>query len=112
MYPIDRKRRPWAVSTEAFSQIQSLAQKWLKERDGIIVYENHMMDSSHLGETSFMPARFIAEEDDAMHDAPMQRRPNGGLPSLRQEAVDHITAEQYGGDPAKALNAAFAEETD
>lgn len=111
MYPVDKKRRPWAVHTEeAFSSLQNLAQKWLKERGGIIVYENHMMDSSHLGETSFMPARFIAEEDDAMHDAPMQRRPHGGLPSLRQEAVDHITAEQYDGDPVNAFNEAFVKE--
>lgn len=110
MYPIDKKRRPWTVSEEAFHTLQGLAQKWLKERGGIVVYENHMMDSSRLGETSFMPARFIAEEDDAMHDAPKQRRPDGGLPSCRQEAVDHITAEQYDGDPVRAFDEAFVKE--
>ena len=56
--------------------------KWLREREGIVVYENHMLDSSHLGETTFMPVRYLAEEDDKLHWAPMQNRPEGGLPSL------------------------------
>jgi len=107
MYPINKERRPWSVFGETFETLQGLAQKWLKERGGIIVYENHMMDSSRLGDTTFMPARLIAEEDDQLHDAPMEHRPNGGLPSCRQQAVDHITLEQYDGDPVRAFNEAF-----
>ena len=41
-----------------------------------------------------MPARYIAE-DDQMHDAPEEHRPNGGLPSLRQQKVDHIKLEDF-----------------
>lgn len=67
---------------------------WLTERGGVVVYENHMFDSSHFGDRSFMPARYIAE-DDQMHDAPEERRPNGGLPSLRQQKIDHIKAEDF-----------------
>ena len=68
---------------------------WLKDRGGIIVYENHMLDSSSLGDKTFMPARYLAE-DDKMHDAPEEHRPNCGLPSLRQQKVDHIKLEDFG----------------
>lgn len=110
MYPVAQERRPWVLHKEAYEQVMRLAPMWLKDRGGVVVYENHMMDSSHLGETTFMPARFIAQEDDQMHDAPMQHRPNGGVPSCRMEAVDHITLEQYNGDAEKAIAAAFKEE--
>jgi len=109
-YPIRQDRRPWIVGAEAYEQLERLAPKWLTERGGVVVYENQTLDSSRLGDTSFMPARFVAEEDDQEHDAPMERRPNGGLPSFRQQATDHITIEQYGGDPEKAFKEAFAKE--
>ena len=109
-YPVKQERRPWVLCKEAYEQVVRLAPMWLKERGGIVVYENHVMDSSRLGETTFMPAKFIAQEDDQLHDAPMEHRPNGGLPSCRMEAVDHIMLEQYNGDVEKTVAAAFKEE--
>jgi len=87
--------RPWSVNPENWDQcINYLFPKWLKERGGIVVYENHMFDSSSLGDKTFMPARYIAE-DNQMHDAPEEHRPNGGVPSMRQQKVDHIRLEDF-----------------
>lgn len=61
-----------------------------------MVYENHMMDSSHAGDKTFLPARYIATSGELV-DAPEEWRPNGGLPSLRQQKVDHIKLEDFGG---------------
>jgi hypothetical protein len=80
---------------------------WLKERSGIIVYENRMLDSSHLGDTTYMPARFYAIGDTVLHDAPKRI---GDVPSRFQEKVDHITLEEFGGELDKAL-ACFTEGT-
>lgn len=103
--------RPWTVAPENWELcINKLFPMWLKERDGIVVYENHMLDSSHLGDKSFIPAHYIAEEDGQLHDAPEEWRPNGGLPSLRQQRVDHIKLEEFDGDVSKAL-ACFVMET-
>jgi hypothetical protein len=102
--------RPWPVKADiAYGCLKSLFPMWLRERGGIVVYENHMLDSSHLGERTYMPARYLAEEDNQLHDAPEEYRPNGGLPSLRQQKVDHIKLEDFGGDIDKAL-ACFKEE--
>jgi len=100
-------RRPWRVSAESAEQCKRLFPLWLKERGGIVVYQNCMFDSSHIGDQSFMPARFIAEEDNQMHDAPDELRPNGGLPSLRQQQQDHIEMSEYGNDIERALDEAF-----
>jgi hypothetical protein len=95
--------RPWGVSSQNWNQcIHDLFPKWLKERGGIVVYENHVLNSSHLGDRSFMPARYIAE-DNQLHDAPEEHRPHGGLPSLRQQRVDHIKLEDFGGNVDEAL---------
>lgn len=88
-------RRPWIVHREAAATCKVLFPKWLREREGIIVYQNQTLDSSHLGETAYMPARFIAQEDDHLHWAPLENRPNGGLPSLRQQQVDLIVLADY-----------------
>jgi hypothetical protein len=84
--------------------------KWLKERNGIVVYENHMLDSSSLGDKTFIPARYVAENNQRC-DAPEQWRPNGGLPSLRQEKVDHVKLEDFGGDLNLALKCFVKEES-
>lgn len=94
--------RPWKVGPKQWEQCMRLFPTWLRERGGIVVYENHNFDSSHFGDRSYMPARYIAE-DDQMHDAPDERRPNGGVPSMRQQKVDHIALEEFGGDMDKAL---------
>ena len=94
-YPIDRNK--WVGCTE------NLFPVWLRERGGIVVYENHMMDGSHMGEQTFMPARYIAAEDNQLHDAPEEYRPNGGLPSQRQQKIDHIKLEDFGGSIEAAL---------
>lgn len=94
--------RPWTVAPENWDQCMRLFPTWLKERNGIVVYENHMFDSSSFGDKTFMPARFIAE-DDQMHDAPDEHRPNGGVPSMRQQKVDHVTLDEFDGDLNKAL---------
>jgi len=103
--------RPWKVSPEVYQRcMRQLFPVWLKERGGVVVYENHMMDSSHLGDRSFMPAKYIAEEDNQLHDAPQELRPNGGVPSMRQQRVDHITLEEFANELDKAL-ACFVEDS-
>jgi hypothetical protein len=99
--------RPWPVRGDIWFGTKETFHLWLKERGGIVVYENHMMDSSHLGETTYMPARYLAEEDNQLHDAPEEYRPNGGLPSLRQQRVDHIRLEEFGGDEDRLLRECF-----
>lgn len=91
-------KRPWGVNPQNWDLcVKDLFPKWLKERGGIIVYENHVLDSSSLGDKTFMPAKYVAEEDNKMHDAPEEHRPNGGVPSMRQQKVDHIKLEDFGG---------------
>jgi len=93
--------RPWTVALENYGRcMKDLFPMWLKERGGIVVYENHMMDSSHFGDKSFMPARFIAAEDDQLHEAPPRI---GDVPSRFQERVDTITLEEFAGELDKAL---------
>jgi hypothetical protein len=66
---------------------------WLKERGGIAIYENRMMDSSQYGSTAYLPARYIAE-DNLMHPAPPWI---GDMPSSRKELVGIVTLETAGG---------------
>lgn len=96
--------RPWSVAPENWDLcINDLFPMWLRERGGIVVYENHMLDSSSMGDKTFLPARYIAEEDNQLHDAPDEHRPHGGLPSLRQQKVDTVTLDEFDGDMDKAL---------
>lgn len=99
--------RPWKISAGSYGQCMRLFPTWLKERGGIVVYENHMMDSSHFGDRSFMPAKYYAQEDDQLHDAPDRI---GDVPSRFQEKTDHITLKEFGGELLKAL-ACFEEES-
>ena len=102
--------RPWSVASENWDTcINVLFPLWLKQRGGIVVYENHVLDSSHCGDKTFMPAKYKGE-DDEMHDAPDEYRPNGGLPSLRQQKVDHIKPEDFG-SLEKALECFIKEES-
>lgn len=92
--------RPWPVDKDNWNQCTCvLFPKWLKERGGVVVYENHMMDSSQRGMLSFMPARYMAE-DNQLHDAPPRI---GDVPSRFQEKVDHIKLEDFDGDVVQAL---------
>ena len=103
--------RPWSIAPENYARcIEDLFPKWLKDRGGIVVYENHFFDSSSFGDKTFMPARYVAEEDNKMHDAPNEYRPNGGVPSMRQQKVDHITLDEFGG--IKEALACFEKEVD
>ncbi len=95
--------RPWKIDGGVWNQCMELFPKWLRERSGIVVYENHVLDSFYLGQTTFMPAKFIAEEDNQLHDAPEEHRPHGGLPSMRQQKVDVVRLEDFGGDVVQAL---------
>ena len=104
--------RPWGISSEVWGRCMKLVPEWLNERGGVVVYQNQNFDSSHFGERSFMPARFLAEEDNEFHDAPEERRPNGGLPSLRQQKVDHIMLKEFGGELDVLLAACFKEDED
>ena len=98
-------KRPWTVAPHNWDVcMKDLFPRWLTSRGGIVVYENHVLDSSCLGDKTFMPARFLAQEDDQLHDAPDQYRPNGGLPSQRQQKVDTITLEEFEGSTDKALS--------
>lgn len=93
-------QRPWIIDDEQWDQcINNLFPTWLKERNGVVVYENHMMDSSNLGDLSFMPFKYLAE-DGSMREAPNRL---GDVPSRFQERVDHIRLEEFSGDLEKAL---------
>jgi hypothetical protein len=111
-YPVHKERRPWKFFIEVLEQLQRLGPMWLKERGGIVVYENCYIGSINGGHLTCIPARFLAEEDNAMHDAPMEYRPFDGVPSKREQAVDYITLEQYDGDAEKAMAAAFTVEVE
>jgi len=105
---MSKDQRPWTIAAGSWNLCMKVFPTWLIERQGIVVYQNQVMDSSHLGDKSFMPARFIAEEDDQMHDAPDEFFPDGGgLPSLRQQKVDHITIEEFDGDAEALIEACF-----
>ena len=89
--------RPWTVAPENWDACNSeLFPRWLKERGGVVVYENHMMDSSYMGDKTFLPARYIATDGQSV-EAPDEWRPEDGLPSLRQQKVDHIKLEDFEG---------------
>ena len=49
------ERRPWEVNPENVEQVRRLFPKWLKERHGIVVYECPAMDSSAMGNKTYMP---------------------------------------------------------
>jgi len=105
-------KRPWSVYKDSWIPALELFSTWLKERGGIVIYENHVMDSSHFGSTAYMPAQYIADEDGELHDAPDEYRPNGGLPSMRQQKVDTITLAEFDGDMNKALECFAKKESD
>jgi hypothetical protein len=99
--------RPWPIDKENYERcVKGLFPQWLKERGGVVVYENHMMDSSQRGVLAFMPARFVAT-DNLMHDAPPRI---GDVPSRFQERVDTVRLEEFAGELDKAL-ACFKEES-
>lgn len=99
--------RPWKIAPGSYLQcMEKLFPMWLRERGGIVVYENHTMDSSHFGDRSFMPAKFYTK-DDELHDAPQRI---GDVPSRMQERVDHITLKEFGGELNRVL-ACFVEES-
>jgi hypothetical protein len=101
------QRRPWPIWLDVYDRcMKSLFPIWLERRGGIVVYENQTMDSSHLGDRTYMPAKFYAQEDEVLHDAPPRI---GDVPSRFQEKVDHITLEEFGGELDKAL-ACFVKE--
>lgn len=100
-------QRPYKVHREVREICKEKFPTWLRERNGIVVYQNHVLDSSHCGETTFMPAKFYAEGVDGLQDAPEEHRPNGGLPSLRQQKIDHVRLEEFGGDVDKCLSVCF-----
>ena len=90
-----KDRRPWKVSASVIEQCKKLFPAWLSQRGGIVIYENHVLDSFALGQTTFMPVLFIAAEDDALHWSPLEHRPDGGLPSRRQQQVDLVELSDY-----------------
>jgi len=92
--------RPWEVNPENWRRCifdPGLFPKWLRERGGIVVYENQLLDSSSMGNKTFMPAKFYAEGHVELQDAPEQFSPDGNCSTI-QVKVDHITVDEYGGD--------------
>jgi hypothetical protein len=96
--------RPWEIDDLIWDDSVPLLMKWLKERGGIVVYENHVLDSSQMGATSFLPSRYIAQDDNKMHDAPPRI---GDVPSRFQERVDHVKVEDFGNDVDRAIKGCF-----
>ena len=79
---------------------KNLVRKWLLERGGVVLYMNVDFCSSNFGACSFLPANFIAQEDDQMHPAPSRL---GDVPSRFKYPQDFICLEQYGGDIERTL---------
>lgn len=102
-----KANRPHKINGLLWESCTRQFRDWLLTRGGIVVYENCLMDSSHFGEQSFMPARYYAEGVEGLQDAPDELRPNGGLPSLRQQKIDHIRLEEFDSDVDKCLAACF-----
>jgi hypothetical protein len=101
-------QRPWGINPEQWNEeLKSLFSTWLKDRGGIVVYENQMFDSSAFGSRSYVPARYYAEGSSVLHPAPQWI---GDLPSERQHKVDHITLEEFDGDVERLLAECFTEE--
>jgi hypothetical protein len=85
---------PWPVPADAYDRcIGQTFPMWLKERGGIAIYENRMMDSTQYGTTAYLPASYIAE-DNLMHPAPPWI---GDMPSSRRELIGIVTLETAGG---------------
>lgn len=82
-------RRPWTAHFSE-SELKDRFLMWLQERGGIVVYENHMLDSSARGDQTFMPVQFLCNEKPGLQWAPREYCPHGGLPSRRQQQVDLI----------------------
>ena len=101
------REKRWVIDREIWQRCMDLFPTWLRERGGIAVYENHMMDSSECGSTSFMPARFYAKEVEGLQDAPPRI---GDVPSRFKERVDHIQLEEFGGDVQKCIDYCFVQE--
>jgi hypothetical protein len=70
------KRRPWEVNPENVELVRRLFPMWMDKRHGIVVYECPAMDSSAMGNKTFMPYMFEAE-DDQFHPCPLVRSPTG-----------------------------------
>jgi len=86
-------RRPWKVGNIAAEKLKPLLPTWLAERGGVIVYENHTLDSSDMWNTMFLPRKYLMEGD-VLTDAPTVRW-QGGLPSRWKEQVDFIELSEY-----------------
>ena len=97
--------RPWSINPTSYDAcMKDLFPRWLRERGGVVVYQNQMFDSSSFGDTTFLPKRYLST-DNQIHEASEQYYPDSiGLPSLRQQKVDHVTLEEFGGDVEKALS--------
>lgn len=107
----DLKHRPYEVRTEVWDRCMEKFPKWLTERGGIVVFENHMLDSSKLGDRTYVPARY-EDESGSMVDAPKDFWNSWGLASTIQSRIDHITLEEFGGDVEKCIAACFKKEED
>jgi hypothetical protein len=99
--------RPHEIDADIWDDIEVLFHVWLRERGGVVVYENQNFNSSELGAKSFMPAKYIAR-DEKTYDAPARI---GDVPSRFQERVDHIKLEDFDGDVERVFAACFTKRT-
>jgi hypothetical protein len=102
-----RMNRPHEIDADIWDDAKILFHVWLRERDGVVVYENQNLSSSQCGAKSFMPGRYVAV-DEKTYDAPARI---GDVPSRFQERVDHIKREDFGDDVEKAFAACFTKRT-
>jgi len=100
-------RRPWRVSPDVWDVVMEAFPMWLREREGIIVYENENFDSSAFGDQTFVPAMCYVEGSDRLKPAPKRL---GNLPSNFQYQADHIKLEEFDGDTDLAIRTCFVRE--
>lgn len=102
---MNKDRRPWSIDNSQLPIVRILFPKWLRERGGIIVYENHNFDSSAFGDRSYTPAMVIFAGETEPRPAPNRL---GDVPSRFQYRVDHVTLEEFDGDVETALCTCFS----
>lgn len=95
-YVLAEDRRPWVFEVQNVQQVMEMVEKWLKERGGVVIYENITLDSSHMGERNMIPAIFESEKEGFVC-APTPRWNKDGNFSTEMQQVDFIHVDQFEG---------------
>lgn len=95
--------RPYLIVDAAAKACSERFPLWLRERNGIVVYEDQNADSPVRGQRVMLPARMRTPEGPA--DAPAVWESTSGLSAVK---IDHVRMEDFGDDIKACLAACFA----